>query len=192
MSVVHACGGVRAITDELASQRSRSMHLGEPVRWGTRGQHLLTWDAHAFAPRGASTRHHSWLLCPLIAHAIGWELRFPVVLPQPYEGDLLAVRGPTWFEVVDMLRAALQELAIGAEWLRHRLDGHLHWPAPLQSWLVERAASLRHADVEDAMPLAMILEVWVSAELARRAAIDAAADVAAAADSVAAACAAGW
>ena len=76
--------------------------------------------------------------------------------------------------------------------LRHRLDGHLHWPAPLQSWLIERAASLRHADVEDAMPLAMILEVWVSAELARRAAIDAAADVAAAADSVAAACAAGW
>eukprot|EP00966_Prymnesium_polylepis_P025152 580168-Prymnesium_polylepis.1 len=56
-----------------------------------------------------------------------------------------------------------------------------------RSWLVERAAATRHADVEAAMPLDMILAVWESAELAGRQAIDAASFVAAAADSVAAA-----
>eukprot|EP00966_Prymnesium_polylepis_P221049 5113197-Prymnesium_polylepis.1 len=71
-------------------------------------------------------------------HRVG-ATRFPVRPPQRYEGDLLPTRGPTWLEVVEMLREALRELAIDAEWLRLRLDGHLHWPARLQSWLVERA-----------------------------------------------------
>ena len=141
-------------------QWSQPIAFEETIHWG---RHRIIWDDRAFAPRGVTTRSPvSWMLCPLICDALGWEDRFPCPRPPPSPPPVSL----TWQAAVTAVRTAITELRIGDAWMSARLHGRLHWDGKLQTFFVEHAASLRSVAAECQAPLTAILAEWAIALVA--------------------------
>ena len=95
--------------------------------------------------RGTDTA--SYIMCPLIADAIGMPHWFPVeVCPRPHHlgaelmsyqlddaispggsGFVLTYTGPTWAQVVEALQRRFEQRGLDVDGVIARMDGRLHW-----------------------------------------------------------------